>query len=198
VQEETIDVSLVKAPDLPDPEPEIEVQPEAKPEVVKKRKPRKKASVSTPTAIPEGVPDEADPNQNPFNDELDDVFDGEGSVNAQPKKVVVAPQKKVAPPIAVPLFVSEREHSVAPVPLAQPRPAYPPDARSAGIQGTVVVRFLVTAQGTVGDVRVVRGEPELARAVVQMVKAWRFEPGTYRGTPISMWRTASFPFRLRS
>jgi protein TonB len=96
------------------------------------------------------------------------------------------------------VFVSEKEHSTAPAPIAQPRPGYPAAAKAEGVQGTVVVQFLVTAQGTVGEVRVVSGDSRLSGAVVEAVKRWRFQPGTFQGRPVPMWRTASFPFRLKT
>jgi protein TonB len=197
-QEETIDVSLAEAPVIPD-EPEPEPEPEPVKVQPKKRKPGK-LSMATPKGVPDGVPDEADPGGNPYDGDLDDAFDGEGGGGAPPpvKKPVVV-QKKAAPVApAAPVFVSEKEHSTAPTPISQPRPGYPPDAKAEGVEGTVVVQFLVTAQGTVSDVRVVSGDSRLSGAVVEAVKRWRFQPGTFQGRPVPMWRSASFPFRLKT
>lgn len=198
-QEETIDVSLAEAPVIPDePEPEPEPEPvEVKPK--KKRATKHKPSVATPRDVPDGVPDEADPGGNPYDGDLDDLFDGEGGDGAPEKKApAVVKKKEPPPPPPAPVLVSEREHSTAPRPLSQPRPAYPAEAKADGVEGTVVVQFLVTARGTVGEVRVVRGDPRLSQAVVRAVEQWRFEPGTYQGRPVAVWRTASFPFRLKT
>lgn len=196
--DETIDVSLVEAPVTMD-EPEPEVQPEL-PKPVRKNKPRKnKMSMSTPTDVPDGAPDEADPDgKNPYDGDLDDAFDGEGGGGApvQPKKPVILKKKEVAPPAFV--FVSEREHSKEPVPVSQPRPAYPADAKSEGVEGTVRVQFLVKADGSIGDVRVVSGDSRLSSVVVEAVKRWRYQPATFEGRAVPTWRTASFPFRLKS
>jgi protein TonB len=198
-QDETIDVSLADAPVIPDePEPEPEPEP-VKVEPKKKKRRPGKLSLSTPTGVPDGVPDEADPNANPYDEDYDDAFDGEGGGGGPQKPPPVVVKKKAPPPPPpAPVLVSEREHSKAPVPVSQPRPGYPAEAKSEGVEGTVVVQFLVTPSGTVGDVRVVRGDPRLSAAVVEAVKRWRFEPGTFQGRPVAMWRSASFPFRLKT
>ncbi|MFO0568816.1 MAG: TonB family protein [Polyangiaceae bacterium] len=198
--EETIDVSLVEAPPTIDG-PEPEVQPEPPKPVLKSPSKNRKVSMSTPTGVPGGTPSEADPNaKTPYDGDADDAFDGEGGgggAPVQPKKpVVVAKKKEVAPPAFV--FVSEREQTTLPVPVTQPRPAYPSDAKSEGVEGTVRVQFLVKADGTIGDVRVTSGDSRLSGAVVEAVKRWRYQPATFEGRPVAIWRTASFPFRLKS
>jgi protein TonB len=196
--EETIDVSLVEPPPTIE-EPEPELQPEPPPVVKKNKSKRKSMSMSTPTDIPGGTPDEADPNStNPYDGDYDDAFDGEGGGGGpvQPKKPVVVKKKDVAPPAYV--FVSERDKTTQPVPVAQPRPAYPSEAKSEGLEGTVRVQFLVKADGSIGDVRVLSGDSRLSAAVVDAVKRWRYQPATFEGRPVPTWRTASFPFRLKS
>lgn len=199
IAEETLDVALVEAPPTID-QPEPEVQPEPPKPVKKAQSRNRKMSMAAPTEIPGGAPSEADPNaKTPYDGDFDDAFDGEGGGGApvQPKKpVVVVKKQEVAPPAFV--FVSEREHTTDPVPVAQPRPAYPAEAKSEGVEGTVRVQFLVKVDGTVGDVRVTSGDARLTGAVVEAVKRWRYQPATFEGRPVAMWRTASFPFRLKS
>lgn len=63
---------------------------------------------------------------------------------------------------------------------------YPQMAREAGIQGTVFVTFVVERDGSVTDVRVLRGIgggcDEEAVRVVQAMPRW--EPGRQRGQPV--------------
>jgi protein TonB len=77
-------------------------------------------------------------------------------------------------------------------------PAYPPAARSAGIEGTVVVSYVVGENGSVTEARVVRGPPELADACLQAVRGWRFSPAMSDGRPVAVKRSARFPFKLRT
>lgn len=56
------------------------------------------------------------------------------------------------------------------------QPAYPADARKAGIEGTVVLKTVVSAAGAVEGVRLVEGNPALAAAAIASVKQWRYRP----------------------
>ena len=47
---------------------------------------------------------------------------------------------------------------------------------TSGIEGTVVLKTVVTATGSVEGVRVVEGNPVLAAAAVNSVKQWRYRP----------------------
>jgi TonB family protein len=195
--DETIDVSLVQAPVLMnEPEPEVETEPPPPPKPKQKKRARNaKVSVSTPQAVPDSVPDEADPSKGGSGDDFDDVFGGEGGgVNAPRPNVAVKKAEPPRPP--APVFVSEREQSTPAIARFRPHPPYPSDAKDAGIQDTVVVSVLVTTQGKVGEVRVIRGHGRLAASVVSAVKQWRFEPATYHGVPVASWKTFRIPFRL--
>lgn len=55
---------------------------------------------------------------------------------------------------------------------------YPPDAREAGLEGYVVVRYDVNAEGRVHNARVVAAEPPevFNESALQAVSRWRFRP----------------------
>ena len=75
-------------------------------------------------------------------------------------------------------------------------PAYPADARAAGRTGTVVLKVVVYADGTVGDIHVVEGEEPFVRAAVAAVKSWRYEPARLKGQPVAVYREIRIPFKL--
>ncbi len=60
--------------------------------------------------------------------------------------------------------------------LHRVEPVYPDDARQQKIQGPVVLDVHIGEDGTVQDVQVVSGPPELAQASIDAVKQWRFKP----------------------
>lgn len=62
---------------------------------------------------------------------------------------------------------------------------YPPNARAAGIEGTVEVRYDVRADGSVHNVRIVSANPAetFDTAALNAVRRWRFRPGRVRGEP---------------
>lgn len=55
-------------------------------------------------------------------------------------------------------------------------PIYPPLARQARIQGTVILRIIINKLGEVRDTQVVSGHPMLSPAAVDAVKKWRYMP----------------------
>jgi TonB family protein len=56
------------------------------------------------------------------------------------------------------------------------QPAYPADAKEAGIDGNVVLSILVTATGDVTDVKVESGPEKLREASVEAVRQWKYRP----------------------
>jgi TonB family protein len=53
-------------------------------------------------------------------------------------------------------------------------PVYPPLARQARIQGTVVLRIVIDKEGAVRDPQIVSGHPMLSPAAIEAVKQWRY------------------------
>jgi TonB family protein len=60
-------------------------------------------------------------------------------------------------------------------------PQYPEHARQQHIQGPVVLNALVGRDGSVQEVKVISGDPELVQAAVTAVKQWRFQPPALEG-----------------
>jgi TonB family protein len=75
---------------------------------------------------------------------------------------------------------------------------YPPDARRMGIQGKVFVEFVVNKDGSISDVRVVKGIgggcDEEAVRVVRIAPAWK--AGTQKGQPIRQRMVLPITFKL--
>ena len=86
-----------------------------------------------------------------------------------------------------------------PVPLSTPQPAYPESLREQGIEGTVIVRFVINVDGSVSGVRALRGPAALRASVVAAVQRWRFKPAKdAQGNPVPTRKTMRFPFRIRT
>lgn len=62
---------------------------------------------------------------------------------------------------------------------------YPPQARAQGVEGHVVVRYDVDAEGRVQNARVVDARPPdvFDEAALQAVSRWRFRPARQEGEP---------------
>jgi protein TonB len=76
------------------------------------------------------------------------------------------------------------------------RPPYPPLARQARIQGTVVLQAVIGKDGTIQNLRVVSGHPMLAQAALDAVKQWRYKPYYLNGEPVDVDTTINVNFTL--
>lgn len=84
-----------------------------------------------------------------------------------------------------------------PEPIEQVSPDYPDAARRAGVEGTVIVRALVSRDGVVKETHVLKSIPALDASAVAAVKQWRFKPATAKGAPVEVWVTVPVAFRLK-
>ncbi len=80
--------------------------------------------------------------------------------------------------------------------LHRVEPEYPEAALQQKIQGTVVLEVHIGTDGTVQDVQVVSGPPQLAEASSAAVKQWRFKPRTANGRRVEMQTSVTLNFRL--
>ncbi len=60
-------------------------------------------------------------------------------------------------------------------------PVYPPEGLSQKLHGPVVLQALIARDGSVEDLKIVRGYFILGRAAIAAVKQWRFQPYTLNG-----------------
>ena len=75
-------------------------------------------------------------------------------------------------------------------------PAYPLQLMRQNVSGTVILYAVIRADGTVGNVRVLRGvDDRLDRFASEAVAQWKFEPATKNGTPVDVEATFQIPFR---
>ncbi|MCQ8105437.1 energy transducer TonB [Methylomonas sp. SURF-2] len=82
--------------------------------------------------------------------------------------------------------------------LNNPAPAYPDQSRQQGEQGRVLVRVLVTTDGTVDQVNLRKssGYPRLDSAALETVKNWRFVPAQHGSRVVSAWVVVPISFSL--
>ena len=89
------------------------------------------------------------------------------------------------------------EDADPPVPSSRnAKPVYPAEAIAAKQTGTVVLKVIVLADGSVGDIGVLRGEEPFVSAAVGAVKRWRYEPARWKGQAITVYRVVQIPFKM--
>jgi protein TonB len=205
--DEGIDVELATLPQAEEPEPEPESEPEpepVQPEPAPARHsgPRLQA-LEAPTEVPDDAPAEADGGAVGSDGGGDPYANGsgDGSGRVDSGRAATPPPPPPAPPPPPPKkkkAIRVTEDVTPPVALAQAMPSYPEAAKSAGIEGTVVVSYVVTETGDVAAVSAVRGPAELRAACEAVVRTWRFKPAELDGKPVAVRRTARFPFRIKT
>ena len=64
---------------------------------------------------------------------------------------------------------------------------YPKDAQEAGIEGTVIVKFVIDKTGQVSDTKVMKGPEALSKAAESVVRGLPgFTPGLQNGKPVNV------------
>jgi TonB family protein len=89
----------------------------------------------------------------------------------------------------------------APQLLRRVTPQYTSEALRAKIQGSVMLECVVRADGTVGDVKVVRSLDTVYGLDAEAIKAarqWRFSPGTRLGQPVPVVVAIELTFTARN
>jgi len=76
-------------------------------------------------------------------------------------------------------------------------PEYPLPLRQAGVEGVVVVEFVVDLHGRVAEARIVSSSyREFEAAAIQAVRQWRFESGRRHGRLVAFRLTVPIEFKL--
>jgi protein TonB len=106
---------------------------------------------------------------------------------AVPKFAPVAPQRvRISQGVTKGLLIRRVE------------PTYPPLARSARVQGEVVLSAIISTNGEIENLQLVSGHPMLVPAALTAVKQWRYKPYLLNGQPTEVETTITVIFTLSS
>jgi protein TonB len=117
---------------------------------------------------------------------LQDLF---GSGATSPPRVV-AEVKPKSGPIRISAGVADGRL------LAPIRPVYPTIAKTARIEGTVVVEATISKTGAVENARAVSGPPMLIQAALSAIAQARYQPYKLNGEPVEVETTINIIFSL--
>jgi periplasmic protein TonB len=70
--------------------------------------------------------------------------------------------------------------------IYQVQPVYPPLARTARVEGSVVLAALISKDGTIENLRVLAGHPMLVRSAEEAVSKWRYRPYILNSEPVEV------------
>jgi protein TonB len=75
-------------------------------------------------------------------------------------------------------------------------PTYPPLARQARIQGSVLLQAEISKMGDIQNLRLISGHPMLAPAAIEAVKQWKYKPYLLNGEPVEVETQVQVNFTL--
>jgi len=75
-------------------------------------------------------------------------------------------------------------------------PIYPPLARTARIQGQVVLQAVISKQGMIENLRLLTGHPMLVPAAIEAVRQWRYRPYVLNNEPVEVETQITVNFSL--
>ena len=77
------------------------------------------------------------------------------------------------------------------------QPAYPPEAKAAGISGEVKIRVLISEEGNVMEAEAVEGPDLLRESALGAARLWVFKPIELAGMPVRIEGILVIAFKLR-
>src|SRR5262245_30883890 len=81
-----------------------------------------------------------------------------------------------------------------PIRIKEVPPVYPAIAKSAQVQGDVVIEATIDETGKVADARVVKSVPLLDQAAIDAVRQWEYQPSLLNGVPTPVVMTVTVKF----
>ncbi len=135
-----------------------------------------------------------DPNNPLYAERLKQARDYQQK-SAQASTAQAAPAQPVSSAVKT---VPGAEDLTPPIPLNRPRARYTKEARDEEVEGTVSLRVLVRADGTVRGVKVVKGLSHgLTEQAVIAANKMRFKPASKGGQPVEQWLAMDIEFKLK-
>ena len=189
---------LVAPPPPPPPPPPPAAAPPVKP--VKIETEIDNGKLKTPTKIPDQIKMVKDEEEPPPGA-------GTGVVGGVPGGVpggqmggviggIISSTPVAVPKVATPQRVRVSQGVTQGLLIRKVQPAYPPLARQARIQGTVLLQAEISKDGTIENLRLIQGHPMLAPAAIEAVKQWRYKPYILNGEPVEVETQITVNFTL--
>jgi periplasmic protein TonB len=120
-----------------------------------------------------------------------------GILGAVPVAAPPPPEIKAAPKPVVPQRIPVGGNVQQAKLINQPKPAYPPLARQARIQGTVRFTAIIGVDGKIQNLTLVSGHPLLVPAAQAAVKQWVYQPTLLNGEPVEVVTQIDVNFTLQ-
>jgi protein TonB len=80
--------------------------------------------------------------------------------------------------------------------IRQIQPVYPQIAKTAHVQGTVILHAIISKDGSVQELQYISGPALLMRSAMDAVRQWKYQPTLLNGEPVEVDTTISVVFTL--
>lgn len=80
--------------------------------------------------------------------------------------------------------------------LKKVQPVYPPSALARRVEGAVQITATISTAGTISAVKVLSGDPQLAKAAADAVRQWKYKPYLLNGSPVEIQTPITVNFKL--
>jgi protein TonB len=109
---------------------------------------------------------------------------------------IISSTPMAVPKVATPQRVRVSQGVSTGLLIKKTQPNYPPLARQARIQGTVVLQAEISKDGSIQNLRLISGHPMLAPAAIEAVKQWKYKPYLLNGEPVEVETQVQVNFTL--
>lgn len=77
------------------------------------------------------------------------------------------------------------------------QPTYPPEAKAAGIEGSVLLHAIIGKDGKISSLQLISGPTELSKSALDAVKQWTYKPYLLNGNPVAVDTTITVTYSLQ-
>jgi periplasmic protein TonB len=109
---------------------------------------------------------------------------------------IISSAPVAVPKVATPQRVRVSQGVTQGLLIKRIQPTYPPLARQARIQGTVLLQAEISKTGDIQNLRLISGHPMLAPAAIEAVKQWKYRPYILNGEPVDVETQITVNFTL--
>jgi protein TonB len=109
---------------------------------------------------------------------------------------IISNAPMAVPKVATPQRVRVSQGVTQGMVLHKVQPTYPALARTARVQGSVVLAAVIGKDGAITNLRVISGHPLLTQSALDAVKQWRYRPYILNGEPVEVDTQVTVNFSL--
>jgi len=109
---------------------------------------------------------------------------------------IISSTPMAVPKVATPQRVRVSQGVSTGLLVRKVNPNYPPLARQARIQGSVLLQAEISKTGDIQNLRLISGHPMLAPAAIEAVKQWKYKPYLLNGEPVEVETQVQVNFTL--